>query len=183
MLGVALVCAALWAQGPEDIVLPYASSGEDVARLQDEDALLIADYTRRSAWILLGTVSSVVPVQDNAAEHERVILSVDEALRGKAGDVFELTIPVRPGQGSPASAVEGYQVVVFVDRGQELIDGRALFYVQAGQLWRNRRDGVFLRPSADRDWVSSIDPMVDYTIYPLDEVRQQARKRRSRWRR
>ena len=53
-----------------------------------------------------------------------------------------------------------------------VLDGAAMFLVEGGHVWRNKRASVFFRPSSDRVWEANIDPTGDYMVFSLTEVRE-----------
>ena len=66
-----------------------------------------------------------------------------------------------------------------------VIEGNALYYLEAGYAWRNKRPDVFLSPRIDRDWVAS-DSAIDYVMYQLKDIRaavDASNARRNLWRR
>lgn len=123
-----------------------------------------------------------------------VSVLVKEGLRGpaRAGDIAEFAIPRAAASGGrtgerPVSVI-GYTVVAFVGPEGDLVNGDAMYIVEGGFAWRNRRPTVMARPSADRDWLNTMDPAEDYYIVSLNEVRAavadtrgpDARRRRGR---
>jgi len=107
-----------------------------------------------------------------------VSVLVTEGLRGAAGpgDIAEFAIPRAAASGGRAGerpvSVTGYTVVAFIGPEGDLVNGDAMYIVEGGFAWRNRRPTVMARPSADRDWLNTMDPSEDYFIVSLDEVRK-----------
>ncbi len=107
-----------------------------------------------------------------------VSVLVREGLRGAArpGDIAEFAIPRAAASGGRAGerpvSVTGYTVVAFIGPEGDLVNGDAMYIVEGGFAWRNRRPTVMARPSADRDWLNTMDPSEDYYIVSLDEVRR-----------
>ncbi|CAN0459887.1 unnamed protein product, partial [Ectocarpus fasciculatus] len=97
---------------------------------------------------------------------------IEERLHGEAVGLVELRVPLVAGtsQARPA-IIEGYRLLLFLDSSDNVVEGAAIFFVEGGHAWRNRRDGIFLRPSVDRAWASEMDPLADYVALSLDEVR------------
>lgn len=106
-----------------------------------------------------------------------VSVLVREGLRGAArpGDIAEFAIPRAAASGGRAGerpvSVTGYTIVAFIGPEGDLVNGDAMYIVEGGFAWRNRRPTVMARPSADRDWLNTMDPSEDYYIVSLDEVR------------
>lgn len=107
-----------------------------------------------------------------------VSVLVKEGLRGPAtaGDIAEFAIPRPAASGGSAGerpvSVVGYSVVAFIGPEGDLINGDAMYIIEGGFAWRNRRPSVMARPSADRDWLNTMDPSADYYIVAMDEVRR-----------
>jgi|GEM_PF-6330856 len=109
---------------------------------------------------------------------------VDEWIRGdgNVGAVVEIEIPLdgpisgdRPARPVP---VRGYNVIVFLDEAGDMVDG-GLFLVEGGFAWRPNRAGVLLSPRLQRDWEDIIDPIGEYDVFALADVRTAAEARRS----
>lgn len=158
-------------QGPEDIVLPYETA-VDTAALQQQDRAQLVDLADRASLVVLGNVIATRPDAQTANQAQIVTLFIEEKLRGEAVGMVEFSVPLVyvAGEARPP-VIEGYKLLVFLNSSNSLLDGTGLYYIEADHAWRNRRDEVFLRPSADRDWTNGIDPLVDYTVLPLAEVR------------
>jgi len=81
--------------------------------------------------------------------------------------------------------VQGYRVLVYLDPARYLVEGNALFVVEGGHVWRNKRSSVFLKPEADRVWIDEIDPSPNYVVFSLEEVDEALhttlRKQRRKW--
>jgi hypothetical protein len=117
-------------------------------------------------------------------------LEVDEILRGRkeplvevrtGAELVELADPLK---GPGRVLVPGYQILVFMDSTNTLLDG-GVWFVAAGHAWRNKTPGVFLNPRIDRDWVDNIDPTHDYDVVPLETIRMHTKDGTSKryWRR
>lgn len=158
-------------QGPDDIVLPYENA-VDTAALQAQDRAQLADLASRAKLVAVGKVIATRPDTQTANQAQIVTLFIEEKMRGEAIGMVEFSVPLVyvAGEARPP-VIEGYKLLVFLNGSSSLLDGTGLYFIEAGHAWRNRRDEVFLRPSADRDWTDSIDPLIDYTVIPLAEVR------------
>ena len=161
-------------QGPADIVLPQGLSAEESAALQAADRAQFTAFLADAEVVVSGQVLSTRP-DPSQPQAQVVSLLIEEVFRGAVPPgVLEVAVPLVPaGLGDQArpTVVEGYRLLVMLDAGGALIGDAALYLVQAEHLWRNRRDDVFLRPGADREWTEQIDPLVDYTVSPLAEAR------------
>lgn len=168
--------------------LPYAP--EDSAALEAsrrEAASLLGRYQEHARAVHVGEILTTRTEGAGATAHTVVTLAVHESYRGRrVPRVAEFRVE-RP-TGSPATGelrpdlVEGYSVLVFVDRSGWLMDGDALFTVEAGHAFRKRRARVFSRPSADRDWHALTDPSASWTMLDLDAVQAAMAQRPGRWR-
>lgn len=173
VLGVAL---AETPQGPEDIVLQPGLSDEAAQALQDQDRAQLQRFLDGATTVAIGKVIASRP--DALSPQAQIVsLLIEERLRGDAGadtaGILEIAVPLvrgRSGQGE-APVIEGYRLLVMLDRRGALVEDAALYLVQADHLWRNRSDAVFLRPGADREWTEEIDPLQDYVVLPLADVR------------
>jgi len=157
--------------GPEDIVLPYAQA-VDTEALRAADRAQLARFASRAELVVVGNVIATRPDTQTANQAQIVTLFIEERIRGEAIGMVEFSVPLVYIEGETRPPViEGYRLLVFLGSANALVDDVGLYYIEAGHAWRNRRDELFLRPSADRDWVDSIDPIVDYVVIPLAEVR------------
>jgi hypothetical protein len=117
-------------------------------------------------------------------------LEVKETFRGRREALIEVRTGAEllgmadPLQGPGRVLVPGYQILVFMDSTDTLLDG-GVWFVAAGHAWRNKTPGVFLNPRTDRDWVDNIDPTEDYDVVPLDLIRAHTQSGKSKryWRR
>jgi hypothetical protein len=112
----------------------------------------------------------------NEGRDMMVDVIVHEWLRGKEGAVMSIHVPYNtpfiPGcpETVPPTVVDGYKMIFFLDKQKMVIEGNALFYLEANYAWRNKRPDVFLSPRTDRDWVAT-DPTIDYLMYELSKIR------------
>jgi hypothetical protein len=180
--------------GPEDILLPYVErDAEAEAVAQAEAHASLIEYCTKAKTVVIGKVltSRVEP----GFPDELVELLVETTLRGEASGVITARVPratAAVGEGFiPPSVIEGYRLLVFLDPSGTLVEGNALFFLEAELAFRNKRPDNFLRPRSDRDWIDNIDPSADYIIYQLDEIlkaldenpmrRNGSRRRFCRW--
>ena len=158
-------------QGPEDIVLEYEAMSGDPA-LWEADRDMLAHYAEAAETIIVGRVVATRPDTDLFGAGEIATVLIEERLHGDAVGLVELRVPLVEGRArARPSIIEGYRLLLFLDRTDNVVDGAAIFFVEGGHAWRNRREGVFLRPSVDRAWASEMDPLADYVSLSLDEVR------------
>jgi len=113
-----------------------------------------------------------------------VAVVVEESLRGSvaSGSVVEVEIPLHgPVSGDrPALPVpvRGYEIVVFLNEGGDVVEG-GLFLLEGGFAWRPNRSGVLLSPRLQQDWEENIDPIADYDVFTLDTIRSVTASRRT----
>jgi hypothetical protein len=168
------------------MVLPYAE--EDPAALEAsrmEAAALLDRYQAHARVAMVGEILTTRTAGPDGAEYTIVTLAVRDAYRGRrVSRIAEFRVDRPVGTAAPGELrpelVEGYQVLVFVDRNGWLMDGDALFTVEAEHAFRKRRDRVFSRPSADRDWQALTDPAESWTTLSLDSVQAAMAVRPSR---
>ena len=133
---------------------------------------MMADYLERASTIAIGQVVAVRP--DSFGNREVATLLIEEPLRGDRVGLVEFTVPQKPQAGRiQPSVIEGYQLLVFLDSNNTLLDDEGLFFIEGGFAWRNRTDRVFLRPSVDRVWEEGIDPTEDYVTFPMSTLRDE----------
>lgn len=171
--------------GPDDIVLEYERSSNS-SQLWDADRALLARYAAQAETVVVGEVVAVRPDTASFGLAEIATILIEERFRGDAVGVTEFRAPLGTDDDRKKSTIiQGYRLLLFLDRSDNVIDGEAMFFVEGGHIWRNRSADVFFRPSADRAWDSLVDPQEDYVTLSLDEVRTAASQRRKRrhWRR
>lgn len=129
-------------------------------------------YLQRATTIAIGQVVAVRP--GSFGNREVATLLIEEPLRGEQVGLVEFTVPQKPQAGRiQPSVIEGYQLLVFLDSNNTLLDDEGLFFLEGGFAWRNRTDRVFLRPSVDRVWAEGIDPTEDYVTFPVSTLRDE----------
>ena len=164
----------------------FCPSGIKVPELQDssqkrdlEQQWLKANLSRyvdQSEYIFIGEIAGHRGLMANQGRDMMVDVIVYDWLRGKEGAVISIHVPYNtpfiPGcpETVPPTVVDGYKMIFFVDKQKMVIEGNALYYLEAGYAWRNKRPDVFLSPRTDRDWVAS-DPAIDYVMYQLKDIR------------
>lgn len=172
--------------GPDDIVIEYESDAS-TAELWDADRDMLVRYAASAETIIVGQVVATRPDADLFGVGHIATVLIEERLCGDVVGLVELRVPLVVGDGRARPAlIEGYRLLLFLDETENVVDGAAIFFVEGGHAWRNRREGVFLRPSVDRAWGNEMDPLADYISLSLDEVRavsgEEAEVRRG-WRR
>lgn len=170
--------------GPDDIVIEYERSTVS-SQLWDADRALLARYAQEAETVVVGEVVAVRPDMASFGLAEIATILIDERFRGDVVGIAEFRVPLGPeADRTRMGIIEGYQLLIFLDRSDSVIDGEAMFFVEGGHIWRNRSADVFFRPSADRSWDSLVDPQEDYVTLSLEEVRVAASQRqgRKRWR-
>ena len=163
-------------ESSEDIselpIIKYEEVDEEL--LAAEQALATAQlerYCDAAQVVMIGQVLTVFE-QDN---EQQVSLLIKEKLKGRPRGVMDIEIPAPIVTTDPTRiyprVVEGYTMLVFLNRQGRLIEGNSLFLVQGGHAWRNKRPEAFLQPSSNRDWVEQVDPAQDYIVFSLDQIR------------
>jgi hypothetical protein len=158
------------------MVLPYAEADAAALEASREDAAALLERYRTHARVaVLGEILTTRTAGAEGAEYTVVTLAVHDAYRGRRVERIEEFKVERPlGSAAPGEIrpelVEGYQVLVFIDRNGWLMDGNAMYTVEAGHAFRKRKDRLFSRPSADRDWQALTDPTESWTTLDLRAV-------------
>jgi hypothetical protein len=139
------------------------------------DAVL-ADLASRSSEVYRGEVLTTREDIAGPGPVTKMAIVVDETMRGSAppGALIELLVPLqgpiageRPQRPVP---VRGYEVLVFTDSAGDLLEG-GMFLIEGGYAWRSTRRGVLMSPRLQRDWEEAIDPIADYEVFSIEEVR------------
>jgi hypothetical protein len=150
--------------------------GVDVDSAWAELGGVLEDLSDRSANVYRGEVLTTREDIVGVGPVTKVAIVVDETLRGptQPGALVELYVPLegpisgdRPQRPVP---VRGYEVLVFADESGALLEG-GMFIVEGGYAWRSTRRGVLMSPRLQRDWGEVIDPIGDYDVFHLDEIR------------
>lgn len=168
---------------PDEIALPYeADSAEEVAEREREDRETLERYAELARVVVTGRILTTRDAGGDELGVRIVTMLVKDRMRGKTPFIYEFRVDppsLDPDRPSPR-LVHGYDVLVFVDRSGHLVDGRALYALEGGWAWRNRREGTFLKPRRDRDWVEEMDPSGEYEALSLVEVRDRVTRRKRR---
>jgi len=156
----------------DELDIPWRREDEKRLAIEQEVAWdQIVGYSRQAQEVVIGRVLSSTLQADGA---ERVVLEVDQALRGHPEGIVEFIVPPTgasdDGEIVRARVVQGYRVLVYLDPARYLVEGNSLFLVEGGYVWRNKRGSVFLKPRADRVWIDEIDPAPNYVVFSLDQV-------------
>ena len=166
--------------------IPYADgdvAAQAASRLEAEG--LLDRYQAHARIAMVGEILTTRTAGPQGYEHTVVTLAVHETYRGRrVARIAEFRVERPLGTPAPGELrpdlVEGYEVLVFVDRNGWLMDGDALFTVEAEHAFRRRRARVFSRPSADRDWPALTDASESWTTLSLGSVRDAMATRPSR---
>ena len=165
----------------DDIPLQYEiDEAAEAAKQWADDQALLDRYHRHAKIALVGTILTTrsAPGADEGAQI--VTLQVHERIRGRAAFITEFVVDAPasdPDQASP-TLISGYEVLVFIDRSGFLLDGKALYALEGGWAWRNRRASTFLKPRMDRDWTTEMDPQRHYVALSMVDVRARFERRR-----
>jgi hypothetical protein len=176
---------------PEGPGLEYREpAGVDVEAEWDSLPEVLADVVDASSSSFRGEILTTREAVGGPGPMTIVAVVVEEVYRGSfsAGSVVEIQIPLegpvsgdRPTRPVP---VRGYEIVAFLDNHQDLVQG-GVFLVEGGFAWRPNREGVLYSPRLQRDWEEVIDPIGEYDVFSLADLREAAgrdadRSRRSR---
>ena len=163
------------ADGPQGVEIPYETTDPVEARERWEaDQQLLQRYERVAAVAVTGTIIHVGEGPTRDGPHQVVSIMVEDALRGDAPVVMEVRVDppsMDPARPAP-KLISGYRVLAFVDGGGWLVDGDAMFALEAGWAWRNRRASTFFKPRLDHDWAVAMDPYDDYVAFNLHEIEE-----------
>ena len=166
---------ALAAEPAPDIEY-HDPAGVDVDVAWGELDEVLSDLTARSAGVFRGEVLTTREDIAGPGPVTKMAIVVDETMRGNTppGALVELLMPLegpiageRPLRPVP---VRGYEVLVFTDDTGALIEG-GLFLIEGGYAWRSTRRGVLMSPRLQRDWDEVIDPIADYEVFSIEEIR------------
>ena len=166
--------------------LPYAAQDAAAVRASREEAqALLERYQLHARTAMRGEILTTRKAGPAGAEYTVVTMEVSDTYRGRKVTRVEEFYVERglgdaPGRIRP-ELVAGYNVLVFLDRSGWLMDGDAMFTVEARHAFRKRSARVFSRPSADRDWDALTDPSVSWTMLDLDSVEAAMAERPGRW--
>lgn len=162
---------------PSGIKVPNLSNSAQQRELENQWLKNnLSRYTDQAEYILIGEIAGHRGLMANQGRDMMVDVIVYDWLRGKEGAVISIHVPYNtpfiPGcpETVPPTVVDGYTMLFFVDKQKMVIEGNALFFLEAGYGWRNKRPDVFLSPRTDRDWIAN-DPAIDYVMYELKAVR------------
>ena len=153
--------------------LPYAQVDADAVRASRQEAKALLERLRTTCADRSRRGDPHDPVRGaRGGRYTVVTLEVADAYRGrKITRVEEFYVEGGLGETTPGQLrpelVAGYEVLVFLDRSGWLMDGDALFTVEAGHAFRKRSARSFSRPSADRDWADLTDPAEGWTTLDL----------------
>ena len=190
----ALFCAlvsSVAAASPEGPALEYREpAGVDVEAKWGALPEELADVVGASSTSFRGEILTTREAVGGPGPMTVVAVVVDEVFRGSitAGSVVEIEIPLDgPVSGDRSTRpvpVRGYEIVAFLDNHRDVVEG-GVFLVEGGFAWRPNREGVLYSPRLQRDWEEIIDPIGEYDVFSMAQVRDaaardSARQRRSR---
>lgn len=160
-------------QRPEEIRLPYDPTVPDRhADIAEEAEALLRHYDAATRIAVIGQVLTTRESGPMEPPHTVVTMLVERQVRGEADMLLEFRVdpPSSDPQAPPPQFITGYQVMALVDKSGWLVDGNALYAIEGGWAWRNRRPDIFLKPSVDRDWVGGMNPHDHYIALKMEEV-------------
>lgn len=174
---LSLIPVGAMASEPSGLDVEYHEpSGVDVESAWGELDGVLEGLADRASSVYRGEVLTTREDIAGVGPVTKVAIVVDETFRGatEPGALVELYVPLegpiagdRPLRPVP---VRGYEVLAFVDSSGALLEG-GMFIVEGGYAWRSTRRGVLMSPRLQRDWSEVIDPIADYDVFHLDEVR------------
>ena len=136
-------------------------------------------YNEQADKVFIGEVVGVYHPGGHAVQGTRMSVMVSEVIRGKVPAIIEVHLPPAGGyiHGDPDTApitiLTGYQVLVFTDKRGQAVTSNALFLIEGGFIWRNKKPDAYLNPRIARDWAMLTDPSQDYLTASLSAVKQQ----------
>ena len=165
-----------------------SESDELNSRLKNDDALLhkkqeqwlkenLERYLKSSEKIVIGKIVDFQYLKTNQGKDLEIEVEVSEWIFGKGNHrerfIVPYNAPYRDGKPEtvPPVIVESYKMLIFVNKYDSVLEGNALFVVEGGKAFRNKRPTVFLNPRHDRDWVENMVFDEDYLMYELDNIR------------
>lgn len=165
---------------------------------------LLDHYARTARSVYIGRVQAVQQFRDGAVPHDSAQIEVETTIRGRGRETVHVRIPsdavtmsektpsILPPTDSAAGqstytppAIVGQRVVVFLDRGDWVIDGDALYVIAGPLAWRSTNPETFMRPDQDRDWVDHLTPGPEWIRIETARISQsmETSRRRRRGRR
>jgi hypothetical protein len=164
---------------PADAALPDGGLDPDEREaLLDETDAELATFARLTTSALRGEVLTSRSEFVDGVRLEVLTMLVSETLRGprRPGDVLELRVPLRGAMSGELSdtyrSVQGYEILIFVDDSGYMVHEDAMYVMEGGFGFRARDPDHLLRPRMDHDWVRSIDPVEDYSVVTIHQVRE-----------
>ena len=173
--------STIFAQEPEkskDILLTTPPTEEQSTLLHD----VLEKYLKDSTEIFIGVLQDTRPVRSQLSFDTMAYFEVVSWLKGGDNeDSIECLLPYRSPytEGNPLSVppvlIQGYKMLVFVNRYDAVVDGNAIFVVLEEHAFRNKNPNVFLNPRYDRIWLTG-NPHNDYFIYSLADIQKSIKK-------
>ena len=156
---------------PSELLNPDLQSLEDKAYIEE----MLQRYARNAKYVVSGEIIDVRNLESNLGQDKEAKLIVDTWYRGETKIGLTVFVPhnapFTKGNYSsvPGKAIQGYNVVMFLDAQLRVLDGNAIFYIDDEYIWRNKRPAVFLHPNSDREWDSQ-NPYEDYIVFPEEDL-------------
>ena len=150
---------------PASLLDSQTQSASDVETIEE----MLQRYAKNSKYVVTGEVVSMRNLESNQGFDREAIVMVDAWFRGDGPDSITTFIPYNAPyieddwETVPGKVVKGYNIVMFLDDQYRVLEGNAIFYTDGLFLWRNKRDGLFLHPSYDREW-NDENPYDDYVV-------------------
>ena len=164
---------------PASLLDPQEQSKTDVETIDD----MLQRYAKNAKYVVAGEVESMRHLESNQGFDREAIVLVDAWYRGDGPDSIVTFIPYNAPyleedwETVPGKVVKGYSLVMFLDDQYRVLEGNAIFYIDGQYLWRNKRDGLFLNPSYDREWQEE-NPYEDYVVIPVSSMTHWLKKQR-----
>ena len=154
--------------------LPYEEL--NARRLDQEQQAAWFQLLRNSVQAEDVLIGRIMTSRSTLLGEQIVTLEIERSLRGDSVGIIEFMVQkaedLQDPLAVPTRIVRGYRVLVYLDRERTLVAGNALYFLQGGYAWRNKRSSLFLSPFADRVWVDNIDPRRHYIVFDMGEVDQ-----------
>lgn len=149
----------------------WAKNREELAALVKGASLIVRGevLTTRDDVEAEGRVTKLAIVVRESfvgSSKEGAVVELELALGGAiSGDTQTQPVPVR-----------GYSVVVFSGENGKVLEN-GVFLVEGGYIWRPAREGVLMSPRLQRDWGEVADPIGDYRVFRIEDLRARADER------
>ena len=142
--------------GIADEAIPTSSlfTIEPTPEQQLQKERILKYYNSEATEVILGTLIRSRPSKDKLGFSTLVDIEVEEWLRGAQGKEKQISrrLPYRAPyvEGNPMTVapilIQGYKVLIFVNRYGTIIDGNAIFVVVHDHVFRHKKPDIFFNP-------------------------------------